>query len=415
MAKRHFAGKKNPAKAATVEILAYKFRGYPSEEVEAVLWQNINGCRGLWNIMCADAEKQYQTNHTWKLRTPASFKQEPELSWMKELDSSALVRVQMHFDAAMSAFFAKDTGLPVKKRKKRCRASYTTCIANPQSHNLHLEGNMLKLPKVKESVRLNVHRKIRQGGLLKSCTVAREADGWYFSLSYEYPAAVRTPVMNSKPTHIGLDMSLPNLYIDSDGCNPGYQKPFRKSEARLAKLQKRLARKIEANISGYNNVFGKRYPIYKRPIEECRNIQKLIREISLLHARIKHQRNDFLHKQSKQLTDQYDLISIEDLNLRSMGRSLKLGKSVGDAAWGEFTRQLAYKQKRKGHMLIRIDKWFPSSRTCSCCGHIHKELKLSDRTYHCPECGSTMDRDFQAAVNIDGEGLRIYREKQASA
>ena len=131
--------------------------------------------------------------------------------------------------------------------------------------------------------------------------------------------------------------------------------------------------------------------------------------VAKLHAKAKHQREDMLHKLSCMLTDRYDLISIEDLNLSAMKKALHFGKSVSDNGWGMFVEMLCYKAERKGKLVIRVDKWFPSSKTCSCCGHVHKELKLEDRLYECPVCGNRMDRDHQAAVNIDREGYRIFQ------
>ena len=181
-------------------------------------------------------------------------------------------------------------------------------------------------------------------------------------------------------------MSLPKLYVDSDGNSADFEKAYRRSEKRLKKEQRKLSKMVKGS---------KNY-------EEQRVL------VANLHAKIKHQRSDMLHKISCKLTDTYDIIGIEDLDMSAMKRALRFGKSVSDNGWGEFTRQLEYKAERKGKVLIKVDRWFPSSKTCSKCGNIHKELKLSDRVYICPKCGNVMDRDYQAAVNIRAEAIAIY-------
>ena len=130
-------------------------------------------------------------------------------------------------------------------------------------------------------------------------------------------------------------------------------------------------------------------------------------KVAKLHAKVKHQRENFLHHVSKSLAERYDIVCIEDLDMRAMSQCLNLGKSVMDNGWGMFVNMLAYKLKERGKLLIKIDKWFPSSKTCSACGHKHDSLTLNDRIFICPQCGNTIDRDLQAAKNILKEGLRI--------
>lgn len=142
-------------------------------------------------------------------------------------------------------------------------------------------------------------------------------------------------------------------------------------------------------------------------MKDSNNYKKQCAKIASLHAKAKHQRNDFLHQIAVRLARSYDVISIEDLDMNAMKQSLRLGKSVSDNGWGMFVRILEEKCEQYGCTLIKVSRWFPSSKTCSHCGHIHKELKLNDRTYICPKCGHVMDRDYQAAVNIDREGLRM--------
>lgn len=384
---------------AAVSNIAYRFCGYPDSDVVSELNQNIGNCRYLWNRMTADFRNDLP------LRTPAGYKKDPECLWLSLSDSIALCNTQKAFLRAKEDFLSGDKGCPSFKKKRYAKKSYTTSLSNRQSPNLYLEDDMLTLPKISSPIKLNMHRSVVPGGTLKSCTVTHEPDGkWYFSLIFEYSyeeeifSDALTELMESGDMtdlrHIGLDMSMPKLFIDSNGNDASYEyndmivrfeKFYRNAEAKLAKEQRRLSH-MEKDSSNYQK-------------------QKL--KIAKLHAKIKHQRNDFLHQLSIRLARSYDIVSIEDLDMRAMKKSLSLGKSASDNGWGNFTLMLERKLRNHGGLLVRVNKWYPSSKTCSVCGHVHKELSLSDRTYECPVCGNYIDRDKNAAINIDNEGMRI--------
>ena len=186
-------------------------------------------------------------------------------------------------------------------------------------------------------------------------------------------------------------MKMDGLYMDSNEHCADMPHFYRQAEKRLAKLQAALSHMVRGS----------------------KNYEKQRQKIAKLNAKIKHQRKDFLDKQSAYLTDKYDVICIEDLNMHAMSQSLSLGKSVSDNGWGKFVTMLQYKAEKKGKYLIKVDRFFPSSKTCSKCGYIHKELELSDREYVCPVCGNAMNRDHQAACNTLNEGLRLLRETTA--
>lgn len=389
-------GQKDQAKASSVTMMAYRFYGMPTDEQAHILSQIAGSCRFLWNRMLADVQARHEAGEEFFISTPASYKKVPGLEWLKGMDSLALANVQLRLNAAFERFFKSASGegsyagYPKFKVKHKHTDSYTTNLANKENPNIRLDGNMLKLPKIKEPIKLRLHRKIRPGGILKSVTVTHEPSGkWYFSLAFEYPKNEGQVKEISNPEnikHIGLDMSLPKLYIDSNGEEADFFKPYHQLEKRIAREQ----RKLSHMTKGSSN-YGK---------------QK--QRIARLHAKAKHQRNDMLHKLSHRLTNQYELISIEDLNMAAIKRGLHFGKSASDNGWDNFVWMLAYKSERKGGCLIKVDRWFPSSKKCSRCGYIHKELTLSDREYECPHCNHLMNRDHQAAVNIDNEGLRIF-------
>ena len=389
-------GQKDQAKAISVTMMAYRFYGMPTDEQAHILSQIAGSCRFLWNRMLADVQARHEAGKEFSISTPASYKKVPGLEWLKGMDSLALANVQLRLNAAFERFFKSASGkgayagYPKFKVKHKHTDSYTTNLANKESPNIRLDGDMLKLPKIKEPIKLRMHRKIRPGGILKSVTVTHEPSGkWYFSLSFEYSKEEQPPTKAIDPeaiTHIGLDMSLPKLYVDSNGEEADFFKPYRQLEKRIAREQRKLSH-MEKGSSNYG---------------------KQKQRIAKLHAKAKHQRNDMLHKLSHRLTDQYELISIEDLNMAAIKRGLHFGKSASDNGWGNFVWMLTYKSERKGGHLVKVDRWFPSSKKCSKCGYIHKELTLNDREYECPHCNHLMDRDHQAAVNIDTEGLRIF-------
>ena len=390
-------GQKDKAKAESVTMLAYRFHGEPTEEQAILLGQFAGASRFIWNRMLADTETQYKKDKTFNVPQPASYKDVPGLEWLRDMDSMGLSNTRLHLLDAYRRYFkglsgeGPAFGKPSFKKKHKHVDSYTTNLSNREHPNLRLEGNMLKLPKIKEPIKLTVHRPIKPGGLLKSVTVTHvPAGGWYFALMMEYPKeeypAPKDP-FDEGLTHIGLDMSLPKFYVDSLGNEADFSKPYRAVERRIAKEQRKLTR-MQKGSSNY---------------------EKQRQYIAKLHAKTKRQRDDMLHKISCKLTNEYDVISIETLDMAAMKRSLNFGKSVSDNGWGSFTRMLEYKAERKGKRVVRVDKWYPSSKTCSKCGYVHKELTLDDRVYTCPICGNVIDRDHQAAINTDTEGLRILR------
>lgn len=383
---------KRKKKDAACELVAYRFYGVPSEQDAVQEDKTFGCCRYLWNRMLGDRNTLYAEIGYVPDNTPADYKDLDECLFLNEVDSLALANTALNLDAAFERFFKKTGGYPRFKAKKRAKRSYTTNAVYGSykgcptcNIRLNTSNGLLKLPKHQDPVRLKLHRPIKPGGKLKSVTITQEPDGKrYYSILMEYPkpqAATQPVIQNG----IGLDYSMPNLYVDSNGASPVFPKPYRTMEPKLARAQKKLSRKKPGS---------KRY-------------EKQRMKVAKLYAKSKHQRKDVLHKLSCTLTDTYDLIAIEDLDMSAMKQALRFGKAVSDNGWGMFVSMLTYKAERKGKLLVKVDRWFPSSKTCIACGHIHKELKLSDRTYLCPVCGHAMDRDKQAAKNILNEAKRM--------
>lgn len=338
------------------------------------------GCvRFIYNRMLLDKIKHYEETKQKLNNTPAQYKKEFE--WLKEVDSLALANAQMNLQTAYNNFFrSPKAGFPKFKSKKSNRRSYTTNCVNG---NIKLADGLLTLPKVGK-VKMKQHRQIPLDYKLKSVTVSQTPSGKYYaSILFEYENQVSQIIPR---TFLGLDFSMHELYKDSNGNAPQYPRYYRQAEKKLAKEQ----RKLSLMQKGSNN----------------HNKQRI--KVAKLHEKIANQRKDFLHKQSRQITNVYDCVCIEDLDMKAMSQSLHFGKSVSDNGWGMFTTFLGYKLEEMGKQLVKVDKFFASSQTCSVCGYKNPETKdLSVRAWDCPNCGTHHDRDINAAKNIRNEGMRL--------
>ena len=361
---------------------AYRFRLYPGREQEKLFHRTFGCCRFVYNRMLADKKAMYEETGKTKRLTPAGYKK--DFPWLKEVDSLALANVQLHLEAAFARFFEPGKNrYPRFKSKHRSRKSYTTNVVNG---NITLEDGRLRLPKA-GPVRIRQHRRIPEGYVLKSVTVSMEPSGKYYaSLLYEYPAREnQTPGADREDAKVlGIDFAMRGMAVFSDGSRAEYPGYYRLAQERLARDQRRLSKCKKGS----------------------RNYEKQKRRVALRHEKIRNQRKDYLHKLSRDLADRYDAIAVEDIDMQAMSRSLHFGKSVADNSFGAFRTMLAYKLEEQGKSFVKVGRFFPSSKMCSRCGNVKKELRLDERVYRC-SCGLCMDRDLNAAVNIREEGRRI--------
>ena len=395
-----------------VDFIACRFRMYPTKEQAHTLSCFAGSARFLWNRMVAD----YRDGKP--VIRPAAYKKIDGLEWLKETDSIALCNVQESFERALSEYRSGLRGKPKFKKKHLNKESYTTNYING---NIVFENNVLTLPKI-GGISIRSHRDIKEGGKIKHVTVTREPDGnWYASVLFEYSAEnneesvwniYKTVYANGNFTHVGLDMSLPGFYVASDDSTPSYTLKNVMSVVNGEQVFKDIEVSFEKHYHKLENRIAFEQRKLSHMKKDSNNYRKQCKRIAKLHAKAKHQRNDFISQLAVRLAEKYDVISIEDLNMAAMKKALKFGKSVSDNAWGTFVKKLGDKCAEKGHILIKAGRWFPSSKKCCKCGYIHKELELKDRTYICPECGNAMGRDKQAAVNIDEEGIRIITDKE---
>lgn len=354
----------------------YKFRIYPSAE-QRVMFAKTFGCvRFVYNRMLSDKlEKK-------KSVTPAQYKDEFE--WLREVDSLALCNAQMNLKRAFEnrRKNAKHFGKPYFKSKKS-KQSYST---NNQKGTVRIEDGKIRLPKV-GLVKIKLHRQIV--GTIKTVTITKTpSDKYYVSILTEYENQV-LPIVLKK--FVGLDYSMGELFVSSEGNRADYPKYYHRAQKRLRRVQKKFSR---------SKKFGN-------------NREKIRVMLSRVYEKVTNRRKDFLHKLSSRLVNESDAIAIEDLDLQAMskhkrGGRFSFGKSISDNSWGVFTRMLEYKLDWQGKILVKIDKWYPSSQLCSHCGYQNSDTKnLSIRQWICPKCGAHHDRDVNAAINIKNEGMRI--------
>ena len=359
---------------------AYKYRIYPSVLQEEMLAKTFGCVRFIYNRMLSDKIEYYNETGKMLSNTPAQYK--GRFDFLNEVDSLALSNAQLQLQTAYRNFFRdKSIGFPKFKSKKYSRQSYTTNLVNG---NIRIAAGKIRLPKIGE-IRIKLHREIPENHKIKSITVSKESTGKYFvSVLTEYEVAESSKMLD-KEKSLGLDYSSHCFYVDSNGYTSDMPHFYKEAEAKLAKKQRKLSKMIKGS----------------------NNYNKQRRKVALAYEKVRNCRNDFQHKESKRLSATYDYICVEDIDYKAMAQGLHLAKATNDNAFGQFRTYLAYKLKDQGKIFITIDKWYPSSKTCRHCGYVNDKLSIADREWTCPSCGSIIERDYNAAINIKNEGLRM--------
>ena len=375
-----------------------KYRLYPTTEQTVMFAKTFGCCRKVYNLMLSDKIESYKSTGKFAVVTPAKYKK--EYPFLKEVDSLALANVQLNLQSAFKNCFSKSrkkkNGFPKYKSSKRSRKSYTT---NNQHGTIVLTDNKIKLPKI-GYVKAVIHRKPEDGWFIKSATISQESDGkYYISVLFEFENPVNTYIAD-KTNAIGLDYASDGLYVDNNGNTGTNHKYYHESHDKLAKSQRKLSR-----MQGS-----------KKNEAKSNNYLKQLRKVNKIHRHIANQRLDNLHKISTEIANQYDVVCVESLNMKAISnKAFGNGKATFDNGYGMFLSMLEYKLSDRNKYLVKVDKWFPSSQICHCCGAVHPEMKdLTIRTMQC-DCGLTISRDQNAAINILHEGLRILNNSFKAA
>lgn len=351
-------------------LKAYKYRIYPNAE-QMQFFAKCFGCvRFVYNRMLSDRIEHYNLTGKSLNNTPAQYKS--EFTWLKEVDSLALANAQMNLNTAYRNFFRdKSNGFPKFKSKKNNNFSYTT---NNQKGTVYIENGCIKLPKLKSPVKIRQHRSFE--GVIKSCTISKAPSG-----KYHISILVETEIQKlpASDMRVGIDVGIKDFAVLSNGEAYKNPKHLRKSEKRLAKLQRDLSRK---QIGSSN-----------------RNKARI--KVAKLHEKIANQRMDFLHKKSTEIIRKNQAIVIEDLKVKNLMKNHNLAKSIAEVSWSRFREMLDYKSRWYGRELIIAPPDYPSSQLCSDCGNRSSQTKdLACRVYICPECGLEIDRDYNASLNL---------------
>ena len=362
----------------------YKFRLYPNKAQTELLAKHFGCSRFVYNTFLNQRIEQYKLtgksdNYYAQAKTLTTLKKQEETVWLNEVNSQTLQFAIKSLEAAYTNFFKKRAKFP-KFKSKHSKNSFTV----PQ--NASIAGGRLFIPKFREGIKCRVHREIK--GKIGKVTITKTPSGKYFVSVFTEEEYV-TPIKKTGKS-VGVDLGLKDLFVTSEGEIFKNNRYTKKYECRLTKAQRHLSRKVKGS-KGFEN-------------------QRL--KVARLHEKISNSRADYLHKCSISLVRRYDIICIEDLNVKGIVKNHRLAKSVSDASWGTFVNMLTYKAEWNDKKIVKIDRFFPSSQTCSVCGYVNKETKdLSVREWECPVCHAHHDRDVNAAINI----LRIGLNNNISA
>ncbi len=377
---------------------AIKYRIYPTTEQRVMFAKTFGCCRKVYNLMLADKIEGYKAAGKFPTVTPAKYKE--DYPYLKEVDSLALANKQMDLQAAFRNRFnkkrKKKSGFPKFKSAKHSRKSYTT---NNQNGTVAIINNKyIKLPKIGK-VKAVIHRIPNDNWTVKSATISLASDGKYYaSVLFEFDEIENTYIAD-KTNAIGLDYASNGLYVDNNGNVGTNHKYYRESYDKLAKEQRKLSR-----MQGS-----------KKNEDKSNNYIKQLHKVNKIHRHIANQRLDNLHKISTEIANQYDVVCVETLNMKAIAnKKFGNGKATMDNGYGMLLSMLEYKLSDRNKYFVKVDKWFPSSQICHCCGTRHPEMKdLANRKMIC-DCGLIMNRDQNAAINILNEGLRLLTERLLS-
>lgn len=381
------------------KIISFKFRIYPNTIQKQKIDNNINCARFMYNKLldsriyeygkylqyvkrCKKVGIKEDSKKFYSFCKLSSVTQVKEsYSFLKKADSLALCAEYNNLKNAFNNFFLNLRNFPKHKSRKDKNSYITSCVNN----NIRFQKNKIRLPKI-GFVKINIHRKLPQIYTIKRVVVINDkCDRYYVDIVVEVEDNTKNSYLKNM---VGLDFKIGDIFVSSDFEKPKYIMPYRNAFDRLKKLQKVMK--------------GKR--------KFSKNWFKILRKIQNIHRKISNKRKDFLHKLSNELCRKYDIICIENLSMVDIAQKLSSGNNTYDTSYYKFTCMLRYKLEKIGKKLVKVDKWYPSSKICSNCGNVKNILNLDERIYKCDKCKMILDRDLNAAINIRDEGLRIFNK-----
>ena len=358
---------------------AYKFRFYPTAEQEQQLAQTFGCVRFVYNwALRLRSDAWYNENKRIGYHESSSaltaLKKDPDYSWLNDISCVPTQQTLRHLQTSFKNFWEGRTDYPNYKKKRGYQSAEYTRSA------FKWNDGKLTLARHKEPLNIRWSRDIPDKPT--TATVSKDCAGRYFVSLLCSEEVEALPVSKNS---VGVDLGIKDTAITSDGVKSGNPKYTNKYEKKLTKYQRRLSRKQKGSA----------------------NFRKAKLKVAKVHTKIADSRKDFQHKLTTKLINENQIISLESLQVKNMVKNPKLAKAIADAGWGEIARQLEYKAAWYGRTLVKIDKWYPSSKRCSCCGYTLERLDLSVRSWECSECNSVHDRDTNAAVNVLAAGQAV--------
>lgn len=378
-------------------LLAKKIRLFPTKEQETLFWKSAGVARWSFNYFLAENERVYK--ETGKKAKEAEIRKyinnvlkKTTHIWLREVGSNVMKQGVKDADLALRNYLSGKQDKPRFKSKKysepRFYVNYESLTKKPNGFH----GEKMGFVKTSEPL-----PKLRKGEKYSNPRISFDGKYWYLSIGYE----VKESSFQLTEKSIGIDLGIKDLAICSNGKkykNINKSKEVRRLKKKLKREQRKLSRKIKANIKGYTS---NRKPIFEKSLSECQNFQKQKQKIKMIYRRLNGIRNNYIHQTTTEIVNNFPKqIVMETLNIRGMMKNKHLAEKIAEERFYEFKRQIKYKSEFRGINLIEAPMVYPSSKMCSCCGYIKKDLKLSDRIYICPRCGTIIDRDFNASLNL---------------